>query len=96
MIAAALLPLMFIAPTADDPTPIDAALVETFLDQGGADPLCESYGALMDVYDSNGMTDPVFVDVADAYVIVTIEGDSMRLLPDARDALVLWLHTDCS
>lgn len=95
MLTPLLLPLMFIAPTAEEPTPIDSYFVETFIDQGGGETLCTAYGTLMDVYQTNGMTDPVFIDVADAFIIIQIEGDSMRLLPAARDTLTLWLHTTC-
>ena len=95
MIATALLPLMFITPASDEPSPIDSYTVQTVIEAGGVETLCNAYGELMDIYQSNGMFDPVWIDVADAFVVVSIEGDSMRLLPEARDTLTTYLHSSC-
>jgi len=97
MIATALLPLMFVNPAAaEDPTPVSAPLVEMVISSGEVGELCAAYSELMGLYQTSGMTDPVFVEVADAYVIVQMEGDTLRLLPDARDALTTYLHSSCS
>ena len=99
----ATLALSLLAPmagAAEEPTPVTSAIVEIVIaDPATGGPLCDAYGTVIDAIDGMGL-DPesrlMFVDVTDAYAIVSIEGDAMRLDNDARDTLTGWLHTNCS
>jgi hypothetical protein len=100
MIATALLPLMFITPASEDPTPVGPAIVELVIaDPATSAPLCDAYGAVISAIDAMGLGyegSSTFVDASDAYLIVTLEGDSFRLDNEARDVFIDWLHSDCS
>jgi hypothetical protein len=64
--------------------------------------VCDAYGGVRDAVTGLGAAGADFemqtmlVDMADAYLLLTLEGDSMRLTPEARDAYFDWLHTDCA
>ena len=98
----ATLALTLLAPMAGavgEPTPISAAIVEIVIaDPATGTPLCDAYRQLTVAVDSMGLgaDGAIFVEAADAFLIVTMEGDSMRLDNGARDALTNWLHTSCS
>lgn len=87
------------APADTDTEPIDAAIIELFVQTADAVPLCESYSAVIAAIGDLGVgsdAGAVFVDAADAYLIVAVEGDSLRLTPEARGVLVDWLHAECT
>lgn len=93
------LPLAFAVP-ADTPTePIDAELMQAFIDIGGTDEMCPVYGEVMIAIDGLNLppeAEAVFIDAADAYLVMSFEGDSLRLTPEARDVLTGWLHLECA
>jgi hypothetical protein len=91
---------------ADTPVePIDAAQVALVITSG--DPLvdgaCDGYAdsigaafALAGILDDVTLATDVLIPMIDAFVIITVEGDEIRLSPEARDVLVDWLHDDCT
>lgn len=101
MLTSTLLALAMLAP-ADTPTePIDDDLVELFIASG--DPAvalaCDAYGATVAlVIANNGGPSEValMVDLVDSYLVLQLEGDTLRLTPEARVSFIGWLHTDCT
>jgi len=89
-----------IAGVADDTTPISSAMVEIVLaDQATAGPVCDSYRGIIGIIGGMGLDaagQATFVEVVDAYAVISLEGDALRLDNGARDTLTDWLHTSCS
>jgi hypothetical protein len=81
----------------DEPTPVGPAIVELAIDSGTIDGLCDAYGSARSTIDGFGVPEftLVMTEALDAYVIVSMEGDSMRLDNEARGSLTDWLHTEC-
>ena len=102
MIAALALAALAVAPgvtTDDDPIIIGPEFVELFVTMPDAEPMCTAYGGVIDAIDGLGMdysTSQIFVDAADAMILIAVEGDGMRFDNEARDVFTDWLHTDCS
>jgi hypothetical protein len=84
----------------EDPTIVGPELVELVLaDPASSQPLCDAYGELTDLVAAltdDVSTQLVFVDVADAYAIISMEGDSFRFDNEARDVIKDWLHRECA
>jgi hypothetical protein len=105
MLTESMLALAMLAP-ADTPTePIDEDLVELFIASG--DPAvalaCDAYSDVNDatvalVVANNGGPSEValMVDLVDSYLVLQLEGDTLRLTPEARVSFIGWLHTDCT
>jgi hypothetical protein len=84
---------------ATEPEPVNTVLIEMLIESGSMDDACVAYGNVITAIDDIGLdysAMQTFVDMADAYLIVMMEGDENRLLPDARDVLTTWLHDHCS
>lgn len=81
-----------------DPTTVGPELIDVYTSMPEAQDLCDAYGNVIDAVDETFgySSGNVMVEAAQAYIIVTVEGDSMRLDNEARDHLVAWLETDCS
>lgn len=98
LMAAALAVAPF-SPPDGQPEMIGPEFVEFFIALPDAQGVCDAYGTVVDSLNEMGMeysTAAVMIEAADAMVIVTMEGDSMRLDNEARDVLTEWLHQDCA
>lgn len=109
VITAAAFTLLGLTPAAssgDTPTtPIDSATMSTLITSGNpaVNTACDSYRNLTAALDELGAATgadsqvrDVLTEWVDAYVVVTVEGDSLRLSPEARTDLVDWLHNRCT
>lgn len=85
-----------------DTTEVTAAMVTVVLNTPTADSVCLSYVGLTDAVEGLGDigadadTIDVFKDMVDAYLVIMLEGDSIRLTPEARDTFTLWLRSECT
>lgn len=105
MLTTALLVLAALAP-ADTPTDeVDEARAESAIESG--DPavtnMCGAYAtvynATFDLVAASGGDATAFdlmLDLVDAYIIVGVEGDTLRFTPEARTVIIDWLHTECT
>jgi hypothetical protein len=96
-----LIPLALLA-SADTPTePIDESIIELFLATGdpAIEEVCTSYSEVRGLIAQLGVdaeTQMIFVELTDAYMVIQIESDELRLTPEARDAVTDWLHLECA
>ena len=86
----------FLGTVSDDTTPVGSAMIDIVIaDPATSGPMCDAYREVMSTVAALG-GDPIWVEVTDAYAIVMLEGDNLRLDNGARDTLTDWLHTSCS
>jgi hypothetical protein len=89
--------------SADTPTDtIDSAALLDFIDTPKAQAACDAYrdirarnDGLIDLIDGDDETAVFLVKLIDSYLIVSAEGDTTRLTPEARKVFVFWLHAEC-
>lgn len=82
-----------------DTTEVTAATVTLVTNTPEADAICLTYvgidGAIEGLpLDAEALA--TFHDMADAYLVVMLEADTLRLTPEARDTFWKWLHTECT
>jgi len=107
MIQAAAALLLSVNPggSGDTPTtPIDSTQIATYIASGdpAVEAVCSAYADVADatfalVAATGGDADDLtmMTELVDSYEILQLEGDTLRLTPEARLFFVTWLHT-CS